>query len=130
MFLNLLTKSEKIAFLSLARQVIMSDNVISSHEIVRYKALKCEAEIKETTQNIDIETEIRQLPHSLEEVCKVFETMQSRIGTIIELIGIGFVDGEFLPEERKDIYQIAQHLQITIQEVDGYIRWANDFYKK
>ncbi len=127
MFLNLLTNPEKIAFLALARQVIMSDNVISQHEIIRYKALKCEAEIKETVK-LDIETEIRQLPASIEDVCKTFTSTQARIGTLIELIGIGFVDGEFLPEERQDIYKIAEHLQITTQEVDGYIKWANNFY--
>ena len=130
MFLNLLTNPEKVAFLALARQVIMSDNVISQHEIVRYKALKCEVEIKESATDLDIETEIRQLPASVEEVCKAFVSVQSRIGTLIELIGIGFVDGEFLPEERKDIYKIAEYLQISNQEVDGYIKWANDFYKK
>ncbi len=130
MFLNLLTNPEKIAFLALARQIIMADNVISQHEIIRYKALKCEAEIKESTSDLDIETEIKQLPVSIEEVCKAFVSTQSRIGTLIELIGIGFVDGEFLPEERKDIYHIAQYLQISHQEVDGFIKWANDFYKK
>jgi uncharacterized tellurite resistance protein B-like protein len=120
MFLNLLKQEEKIAFLTLAKKIISIDSTISKQEMVLLNSMKRELEL----DDIDVQY----LDASIEEVCTLFSNSKSKVSAIMELIGIGFVDGKFVLEEQNLIYQIADAMNISREETNMYIDWARRVY--
>jgi uncharacterized tellurite resistance protein B-like protein len=120
MFLNLLKQEEKIAFLTLAKKIISIDSTISKQEMVLLNSMKRELEL----DDIDVQY----LDASIEEVCLLFSNSKSKVSAIMELIGIGFVDGKFVLEEQNLIYQIADAMNISREETNMYIDWARRVY--
>ncbi|TAE18026.1 MAG: hypothetical protein EAZ95_05415 [Bacteroidetes bacterium] len=120
MFLNLLKQEEKIAFLTLAKKIISIDSTISKQEMVLLNSMKRELEL----DDIDVQY----LDASIEEVCALFSNSKSKVSAIMELIGIGFVDGKFVLEEQNLIYQIADAMNISREETNMYIDWARRVY--
>lgn len=129
MFLNLLTPKEKIAFLALAEKLIKSDETIEASEMILLKAMQREMEIMEELMDKEIrEEDIENLSEDIEVICKEFTSKKSKVSVLMELIGLGFVDGIFLPQERDFIYLIAHHFEISKLEADNYIDWASKIY--
>lgn len=120
MFLNLLKQEEKIAFLSLAKKIISIDSMISKQEMILLESMKRELEIEEN--------QIAYIDGSIEEICAKFTNSKSKVSAIMELIGIGFVDGKFVLEEENLIYQIADAMSISREETNMYIDWARRVY--
>lgn len=120
MFLNLLKQEEKIAFLSLAKKIISIDSMISKQEMVLLDSMKRELELEDS--------EIVYIDSSIEDICSRFTNSKSKVSAIMELIGIGFVDGKFVLEEQNLIYQIADAMGISLEETNMYIDWARRVY--
>lgn len=120
MFLNLLKPEEKTAFLTLAKKVISADSFISLKETTLLESMKKELEIDEEI--------FHELTDSIEDVCKSFGSSKSKVSALMELIGIGFVDGEFAHEEQDLIFEIAQFMDISKEETAMYIDWAKRVY--
>ncbi len=130
MFLSLLNPKEKIAFLALAKKVIVSDKVIAQSEVILFKSMRREMEIIDEVMGDISEEDIDSLPDDISQLCAEFSTKKSKISALMELIGLGFVDGKFVPQEREVIYDIAHHLGIRREETDSYIDWATRLYLK
>ncbi len=120
MFLNLLRTEEKNAFLSLAKKVISADKVIADKELVLLESMKKELELSEEL--------IEDLPDGIPELCDRFSSSKSKVSALMELIGIGFVDGQFVHEEQEMIYEIANYMGISKEETTMYIDWARRVY--
>jgi uncharacterized tellurite resistance protein B-like protein len=122
MFLNLLKPEEKSAYLTLARRVISADSTIAKEEQTLLEAMKRELELSE--EGIDY------LPDSvsIRELCDMFVSSKSKVSALMELIGIGFVDGHFVHQEKEVIYQIAENMGISKDETTMYIDWAKRVY--
>ncbi|MDX2306206.1 MAG: hypothetical protein NW226_25580 [Microscillaceae bacterium] len=120
MFLNLLKPEEKSAFLTLAKRVIAADQVIASKEMVMLESMKKELEITDE--------QIEELEDDLPSLCSKFSSSKSKVSALMELIGIGFVDGQFVHEEQDVIYEIAQHMGISKEETTMYVDWARRVY--
>ncbi|MCU0444349.1 MAG: hypothetical protein MUE85_05475 [Microscillaceae bacterium] len=122
MFLNLLKPEEKSAYLTLARRVISADSTIAKEEQTLLEAMKRELELSD--EGIDY------LPDSLSirELCDMFVSSKSKVSALMELIGIGFVDGQFVHQEKEVIYQIAESMGISKDETTMYIDWAKRVY--
>ena len=120
MFLNLLKAEEKIAFLTLAKKIISIDSMISKQEMILLESMKRELEI----EDIDFQY----LNDPIEKVCAQFTNSKSKVSALMELIGIGFVDGKFVLEEQNLIYQIADLMGISQEETTMYIDWARRVY--
>jgi len=120
MFLNLLKQEEKIAFLTLAKKIISIDSMISKQEMVLLESMKRELELDDT--------DIQYLDVSIEEICNKFINSKSKVSALMELIGIGFVDGKFVLEEQNLIYQIGDAMKISREETNMYIDWARRVY--
>lgn len=129
MFLNLLTPREKVAFLALAKKVIISDRVIAPSEETLFKSMQQELELVDYALHEEIKDEdIVNLPRDIAHLCEEFTSRKSKISALMELIGLGFVDGKFVAQEKKVIYEIAQNFGIKKNETDGYIDWASRLY--
>jgi uncharacterized tellurite resistance protein B-like protein len=120
MFLNLLKQEEKIAFLTLAKKIISIDSTISKQEMTLLNSMKRELEIDDV--------DVQYLDASIEDICTQFTNSKSKVSAIMELIGIGFVDGKFVLEEQNLIYQIADAMNISREETNMYIDWARRVY--
>ncbi len=120
MFLNLLKPQEKSAFLTLARRVIAADKVIAEKEMILLESMKKELEISDE--------EIEEMEDDLHYLCSVFSSSKSKVSALMELIGIGFVDGKFVHEEQQVIYEIAEHMGISKEETTMYVDWARRVY--
>lgn len=120
MFLNLLKPDEKNAFLTLAKKVIAADQVIAEKEMILLESMKKELEIPEE--------QIHELSGTIPELCMRFASSKSKVSALMELIGIGFVDGKFVYEEQEMIYDIAGYMGISKEETTMYIDWARRVY--
>jgi uncharacterized tellurite resistance protein B-like protein len=120
MFLNLLKPEEKSAFLSLAKKVIQADSEISKQEIILLESMKRELEMGDE--------EVVYLEDTVVNICAFFTSSKSKVSALMELIGIGFVDGEFVLEEQNLVYEIADGMGISHEETAMYIDWARRVY--
>ena len=120
MFLNLLKTEEKGAFLTLAKKVIAADSVIAQKEMILLESMKKELEL--TDEEMDI------LPDDIPSLCAKFSSSKSKVSALMELIGIGFVDGKFVHEEQELIFSIAEHMGISKEETTMYVDWARRVY--
>lgn len=125
MFLSLLNRNEKLAFLALARKVIISDRVVAEQEKVLYNAMQKEVEILQEIVDEEFTDEmIDNLPEDIPELCQQFSSHRAKISALMELIGLAFVDGKFVPEEREIITHIARELGVKAVDLESYIAWA------
>ncbi|TAE47321.1 MAG: hypothetical protein EAZ06_00205 [Cytophagales bacterium] len=122
MFLNILEKKEKEAYFALAKRLINADNQIMHQEDVLMRAMQQE-----------MQWDVEKLLHlsdnlSIKELCDVFVEKRTRVCAIMELIGIAFVDGEFVNAEQELIYEIGECMQMDKEEINMYIDWAKRVY--
>ncbi len=130
MFLNLFNSQEKAAFLALAKLLIASDEVIAHSEVIKYKSMRYEMEILEDMTKEELEIEILKLPKDNIEIAHIFSATRNKIAVMVELVALAFVDGKFVPQERKIIYDIANYFGFSQHETDGYIEWALKVYEE
>jgi uncharacterized tellurite resistance protein B-like protein len=123
MFLNLLKPEEKAAYMTLAKRVISADSTIAKQEMILLEAMKKELDLSSTEP-------VQFLPDSvsIQELCNMFSSSKSKVSALMELIGVGFVDGKFAHEEKEIIYQIAEAMGISKEETTMYIDWAKRVY--
>lgn len=122
MFLNILEKKEKEAYFALAKRLIDADNQIVHQESVLMKAMQ--QEMQWDAENLS------HLPDTLstQDLCNIFVEKRTRVCAIMELIGIAFVDGEFVMAEQELIYEIGKCMQMDNEEINMYIDWAKRVY--
>ena len=101
---------EKSAFLGLAQKVVHADGILAPSEAQLLASLEAVAgkTVAEGT---------------IESLTAVFQTRQSRVSALIELMGLGLADGEYRPAESKLIEQIATALGFTTDELVGMENW-------
>jgi hypothetical protein len=122
MFLNILDNKEKQAYFALAKKLVNADNQIAHQEMVLLNAMKQEMQWEKE----HLET----LPESLsiQELCDFFTEKRTKVCAVMELIGIAFVDGEFVAPEQTLIYEIGKAMGMEIDEINMYIDWAKRVY--
>ena len=111
MFLENLIGKEKSAFLGLAQKVVHADGLLSAREAQLLTAL--EAAAGETVAQ-----------GTIDSLAAVFQTRQSRVSALLELMGLGLADGEYHPAETKLIKEIAKALGFTEDELIGMESWV------
>ena len=102
---------EKSAFLGLARKVVQADGVLSPREaqLLSSFAAATKAEIADGT---------------VQELAAEFQTRQSKASAMLELIGLGFADGEYRPVESALIGEIARAMGIRDDEIAAMESWV------
>ena len=110
MFLENLIGPEKSAFLGLAQKIVHADGLLAPREAQLLTSL--EAAAGETVAQ-----------GTIESLAAVFQTRQSRVSALLELMGLGLADGEYHPAESKLIEEIAKALGFTADELIGMENW-------
>lgn len=111
MFLENLEAREKRAFLALAHKVVHADGVLAERE----------AEILAT-----LSSAIREpaLEGTVEELAAAFQSRRSKVFALLELMGIGYVDGEYHVAEIESVAEIATALGFSGDELVGMENWV------
>ena len=115
MFLNNLSESEKKAFLTLAKEFILVDGVLSPEEEDFIKIMKAEMSIEEGYPDGE---------KTRKELFDIFSTKKSQIAAVIEMQGLGYANMEYHIQEKAFIKEMADHFNITEAELDGIDDWV------
>jgi len=120
MFLHDLTAHQKKTFLILAKQFILADSKISTAEERHLESMQSEVGA-EAPSDAD--------SYNKKELLASFATPKSRISITLELITLGYIDGEFSEEENQFVQELAGAFGISEDELDKYANWALKHYE-
>lgn len=115
MFLNLLTERQKQSFLALATKVSMADGEVVPEENVTLKVRVAEmgGHIKAPPAEIYGDANF-----------DIFDTPQSRIIVILELMVIAYSDAEYHEDERPIIDELIERFGFTSDQISRFEDWA------
>lgn len=115
MFLHLLNKSQQAIFFSLSKEMIAVDGKLDQNEIAKINSFS--AEIYGGN-----DFDLKDLNHIKYE--EVFDTEQSKMVCLIELIGLCYVDGKFCDKERDYLLALEKKMQIKETKLEILDRWV------
>ncbi|MEE9466026.1 MAG: hypothetical protein V3W14_10690 [Candidatus Neomarinimicrobiota bacterium] len=120
MFLHDLTAHQKKTFLILAKQFVLADSKVSPKEERHFESMRSEicAEVPSDAESYD-----------KKELLASFDTPKSQISILLELITLGYIDGEFSEEENQFIQDLARAFRMSEDELDKYANWALKHYE-
>lgn len=111
MFLENLEPREKRAFLGLAHKVVHADGVLEEREA------QILATLSETIEEPALEG-------TVEELATEFQSRRSKVFALLELMGIGYVDGDYHVAEVESVAEIARALGFSDDELPGLESWV------
>lgn len=115
MFLSNLNLEQKQAFLGLAHQFISADGQLAPQEEAMLGAMKTEMGLSEHEKPISAE---------LHNLLKPFDSKYARASVLLEIVGLGYSDNNFHPEESQIVQTIAQNFEISKEEVRQMENWV------
>lgn len=113
MFVQYLTERQQSALLHYAYEVIRADNSVDPRELNRLDVLRDQAEPGVQAEDV-----------AIEDLPKLFDDRMSRLALLFEVIGMGYADEEFDPQESKLINTMAKALAIEEDEVLNIVSWV------
>lgn len=122
MFLYKLNLEEKRAFLKLAREFIEVNGAISTEEEIFLKRYFEE-------MGFDKDDPITPPREGEREVLlKSFSTMRSRVSVLLEIIGLGYANRAYCPQEQVFIQELADAFQISAQRLARLEHWVERLF--
>ena len=111
MFLENLTDGERSAFLGLARTLVHADGTLNGREEQVLGSLTAIAgePVAEGT---------------VEDLASAFQTRRAKVSALLELVGIGLIDGEYQPAERAMVAEVAKALGFSESELTEMEKWV------
>ena len=113
MFVQYLTERQQSALLHYAYEVIRADSSVDARELNRLDVLR--AQTQPGVQAEDV---------AIEDLPELFDDRMSRLALLFEVIGMGYADEEFDPQESKLINTMAKALAIEEDEVLSIVSWV------
>lgn len=124
LFVDNLTPPQQQALFDLAVQLAGADGEFSEEEKRYLNAYMAHF-------GIDIDLEKAQ-QRSLDELAAVFDTQESRVIALQQLIRLGYKDGHFSEEERDKVYALAQKMGLNdpafLMRVERWVRQLFDWF--
>ncbi len=113
MFVQYLSERQQAALLHYSYELMRADNVVEAEERVHLDVLRSQARPGVEAEDIPIS-----------ELADLFEDRLSRVALLLELVGMGFVDEQFTPEESALIGKIAAALEIGHDDLKSIESWV------
>ena len=113
MFLHYLSEQQQAALLHYCYEMMRADSVVEASETERLNALRSQAHAGVKARDVPIA-----------ELGALFEDRLSRIALLLELVGMGYVDEEFILSESRLITDIAKTLHIGEDDVANVMSWV------
>ena len=115
MFLDRMNQDEKCSFLALADAFIRCDEKLSKEETQLIQCLAREAGLSESNipDNRDLAT-----------LSRTFDSRPGRVCALLELIGLGHADSNYLLEESQFVKNLATEWEINETELAVLENWV------
>lgn len=120
MFLHELTADQRSAFLILARQVIDADHRLAIQEVERLDRLYTEA---------GLEPEMAEAAVAVDDIQSIFISERSRVVVILDLLLVGYADGDLHTNEEAAIRAIGARLGLDAGVWEHALDWALRHHK-
>jgi hypothetical protein len=114
MFLSMLNEAQKKAFLALAARYVAEDGLVERNEMGWMDGLKREMGMDQRTRAGD---------EAPEGMFPLFDSRSSQVIAMLEIIRLGYVDGEHSPAESAFVTRMAQAFGLPpelLHQVDGW----------
>ena len=115
MFLHELSPEQRRAVLVLARQIIDADRRLAIQEVERLDELYAES---------GLGTETAGAPGAVGDLNILFPTTRSRVVVILDLLLIGYADGELAPAEFAALRDLAAQMEMDAGVWETALEWA------
>ena len=116
MFVQNLNERQQGVLLHYADEVMRTDRKIKAEELMAMDLLRSQTEPGVKAEDVPIE----QLPG-------VFEDRLSRVSFLLELVGMGYADEDFDPEESELVVRIAEVFSLHEDGTKGAVeQWVKD----
>ena len=113
MFIQYLTERQQSALLHYAYEIMRADSSADAREMNQLDVLR--AQVQPGVQAEDV---------AIEELPELFDDRMSRIVLLLEVIGMGYADEKFHPQESDLIDKVAGALAIDEDEVLNIVSWV------
>ncbi|WP_276784786.1 TerB family tellurite resistance protein [Thalassolituus oleivorans] len=113
MFVSSLNKDQQGILLSFAEQVVCADGVITTDEKILLDSIV--AQCSPTVKKISVE---------VDSLSTLFNTQQSKVSLLLELIGLAYADEEYHESERSLIKIVAKALDIESDLLEEMESWV------
>ena len=115
MFLSMLSEPQKKAFLALAARYVAEDGLVERKELGWMDGLKREMSMSQQ----------RAGDEPPEELFPLFDSRSSQIIAILEIIRLGYVDGEHSPAESVFVAAMARAFRLSPDLLRDADAWAS-----
>ncbi len=115
MFICDLTDSQKKAFLIVGIQFIHIDGEVTIDEKKLFELMRREA-------SVEIPPDAKNLDRL--ELIEAFDTDQSKIILLLELLHLGYIDGEFSQPEHDFLLEFSEKLGFSEDQLTTYAHWV------
>lgn len=113
MFVQYLSEPQQSALLHYAYEVMRADSSVDAREQNRLDVLRAQTEPGVQAEDV-----------AIEDLPELFDDRLSRFALLFEVIGMGYADEEFDPQESELINSIAKALAIGEDEVLQIVSWV------
>ena len=113
MFVQYLNERQQGVLLHYAYEMMRADSSVDAREMNRLEVLRAQAQPGVQAEDV-----------AIEELPELFDDRISRIALLFEVIGIGYADEEFDPQESELINTMANALAIDEDEVLNIVSWV------
>lgn len=118
MFLHMLDDAQQRAFLALAYKMVIADGRVRPEESKALKSLRAEAEIAGT---LPVDAVLGDADLS------AFADPEARLRVLLNLIALGYADGEFHPRESHLFHEVASAFGIDDDTLQRFADWGRDY---
>lgn len=113
MFVQYLSDRQQAALLHYSYEMMRADKAVEAEESMHLEVLRSQVQ-----QGVEAED----VP--LGELPNLFEDRLTRMALLFELVGMGFADEMFSPEESELICQLATALKIDDNDLNSIVLWV------
>ena len=113
MFVQYLNEQQQGVLLHYAYEMMRADSSADAREMNRLEVLRAQAQPSVQAKDV-----------AIEELPELFDDRMSRIALLFEVIGMGYADEEFDPQESELINTMAKALAIEEDEVLNIVSWV------
>lgn len=113
MFVQYLNERQQGVLLHYAYEMMRADSSVDAREMNRLEVLRAQAQPGVQAEDV-----------AIEELPELFDDRISRIALLFEVIGMGYADEEFDPQESELINTMANALAIDEDEVLNIVSWV------
>lgn len=113
MFVQYLNERQQGVLLHYAYEMMRADSSVDAREMNRLEVLRSQAQPGVQAEDV-----------AIEDLPELFDDRISRIALLFEMIGMGYADEEFDPQESELLNTMANALAIDEDEVKDIVSWV------